>query len=158
MYFCIIPGRCSIMKITKNPPETCFHCVIQPGEHQVCIHSARATLLLWGDAEAIQANCCSSEQNLMIQAKLILISRHRGSVMLHTCLKIEKLSGDPVGVGALTVPLGKDGQIQALQAFQTTDWVTKPETERHELTGTVCPILYWPLQSLYLIHEVIFVL
>lgn len=37
--------------------------------------------------------------------------------------------GDPVGVGAFTVLLGQDGQIQAVQAFQTTDWVTQTESE-----------------------------
>ncbi len=39
--------------------------------------------------------------------------------------------GDPVWVGAFTVLLGQDGQIQAVQAFQTTDWVTQPQSERH---------------------------
>lgn len=36
----------------------------------------------------------------------------------------EHAGGDPVGVGALTVLLGQDGQVQAVQAFQTPDWIT----------------------------------
>ena len=30
--------------------------------------------------------------------------------------------GDPVGVGPLAVLLGQGGQVQAVQALQTTDW------------------------------------
>lgn len=36
----------------------------------------------------------------------------------------EHRGSDPVGVRALTVLLGQDGQIQAVQAFQTTNWIT----------------------------------
>lgn len=36
---------------------------------------------------------------------------------------------DPVWVGALTVLLGQDGQIQAVQALQTADWVTDRKME-----------------------------
>ena len=40
----------------------------------------------------------------------------------------EHAGGDPVGVGALTVLLGQNGQVQAVQAFQTADWITHTET------------------------------
>lgn len=37
--------------------------------------------------------------------------------------------GDPVGVGALTVLLRQDGQVQAVQALRTADWTTNKKRD-----------------------------
>lgn len=61
--------------------------------------------------------------------------------------------GDPVGVGVLTVLLGQDGQIQAVQAFQTADWVTHTHNQTGILIGTLASSS-WHLQQPN--HAVIF--
>lgn len=57
--------------------------------------------------------------------------------------------GDPVGVGALTVLLGQDGQIQAVQALQTADWRRETRTEVFFRDAFVLFVLHRHLQSQY---------